>query len=186
MANNNQGRLRFTLHPVGIIKNEIEKPVLSATEDGIELTSHLKHTKEHHQWVETRVSEIEIYPEYDGILDGIEDFSHIMVLYWPHLIPEECRRLRKVHPMGRKEFPEKGIFSTCSPVRPNPVLITTVRLLSREGLVLKVRGLEAVNESPLIDIKPFVPKSHSPENVTVAGWMKKIHKGMDLENRGSS
>ena len=66
------------------------------------------------------VSEIAIDAGLEGILDGIEEFSHIMVLYWAHLAPVERRSVRKVHPFGNKDFPLVGVFATHSPVRPNP------------------------------------------------------------------
>ena len=169
----------FTIYPVGVIKNDIKEPSLGATENGIELKEHMKKVRQQHQWIKTLVSELEIFPDYDGILDGIEDFSHILVLYWPHLIPEERRSLKKLHPMGRKENPEKGVFSTCSPARPNPVLVSTVRLLARDGFTLRVEGLEAVDGSPIIDIKPFVKMSHGAENPVVPEWMQKIHQALE-------
>jgi len=81
--------------------------------------------------------------------------------------------------MGRKENPEKGVFSTCSPARPNPVLVSTVQLLYRSGFTLRVEGLEAVDGSPIIDIKPFVKMSHGAENPVVPEWMQKIHQALE-------
>ncbi len=170
------------LHPVGVVKSEIKNPVLGATENGIELKGKIKNIRQQHQQTQTLISELEIFNEFDGILEGIDEFSHIMVLYWPHLISEERRSLRKVHPMGRKELPEKGIFSTCSPARPNPVLVSTVRLLGREGNTLRVQGLEAVDGSPIIDIKPFVKMAHGADNPVVPEWMKKIHEELEGGN----
>ncbi len=109
-------------------------------------------------------------------MDGIEDFSHVMVLYWAHCIPPESRSLTKIHPMGRKEFPLMGIFATCSPARPNPVLATVVQLLERNGNVLKVKGLDAVDGSPVIDIKPFAPGFYPSEEVKTSEWMEQIQK----------
>ena len=64
----------------------------------------------------------------------------------------------KVHPRGREELPERGVFSTRSPHRPNPVSLHTVTLLSIEGNVLRVRGMDAIDGTPVVDIK-----KHSPE-----------------------
>ena len=166
----------YTLRPVGIIRSEIQQPALGANRDGIELKDHIEKVREQHQWIKNLVSEVEIFPEYEELLQGTEDFSHILILYWPHLIAEERRQLRKVHPMGRKDIPQKGIFATCSPARPNPVLISTVRLLSRDGRILKVQGLDAVNQSPVIDIKPFVQMAHGADNPTRPEWMQQIHR----------
>jgi tRNA-Thr(GGU) m(6)t(6)A37 methyltransferase TsaA len=112
--------------------------------------------------------------DLEGILDGIEDFSHIMVLYWAHRITHEGRSILKAHPMGRKDFPLVGIFSTCSPARPNLVCLTAVRLLGRKGNVLIVEGLDAVDGTPLVDIKPYVPSYYAVADVKMADWMARI------------
>ena len=117
-----------------------------------------------------------IDPGLDGILEGIEGFSHILVLFWPHLLAPEKRAVRQVHPMGRKDILKQGVFATCSPARPNPVLVSVVPLISREGNVLRVKGLDAVDGSPVIDIKPYVEGYHEVENPTVPGWMKRLHE----------
>ena len=179
MTAGDQNPAGFTIYPVGVIKSQIKEPSLGATGNGIELKEHMKKVRQQHQWIKTLVSELEIFPDYDGILDGIEDFSHILVLYWPHLIDPERRNLRKVHPMGRKDLPIQGIFATRSPARPNPILVSTVPLLERVGNVLKVKGLEAVDGSPLINIKPYVEAYHGVDHPKVPEWMRQIHK--DLE-----
>jgi len=84
-----------------------------------------------------------------------------------------------VHPMGRADIPKTGIFSTCSPARPNPVLATVVRLHARRGNVLEVTGLDAVDGSPLIDIKPYVPSHYPQADVRVPAWMEELMKEID-------
>ena len=167
------------LTPVGEVHSPIKTPVLTAGESDIEVKGRLDKIREHHQQVKNTVSELEIFEPWDELLDGIEGFSHLLVLYWPHLIEPERRHLKKVHPMGRKDLPLQGIFATRSPARPNPVLVSTVPLLAREGYVLKVKGLEAVDGSPLIDIKPYVESYHSVENPRFPDWLLQIHR--DLE-----
>ena len=103
-----------------------------------------------------------------------------MVLYWPHLIDAERRNLRKVHPMGRKDLPIQGIFATRSPARPNPILVSTVLLLARDANVLTVKGLEAVDGSPLIDIKPFVHSYDIAENTHSPEWMQQIQRDLEV------
>jgi tRNA-Thr(GGU) m(6)t(6)A37 methyltransferase TsaA len=100
------------------------------------------------------VSTIAVREEFAEALDGIEGFSHIVVLYWFHL-SEEPTSL-KVHPRGDPRNPLRGIFATCSPVRPNPLGMTTVRLLERQGNELRVQGLDAVDGTPVVDIKPYI------------------------------
>lgn len=84
--------------------------------------------------------------------------------------------------MGRKDLPVQGIFSTCSPARPNPVLVSAVPLLERKGNILKVKGLEAVDQSPVIDIKPYVKTYYWVENLSVPEWMITIHKELGIDD----
>jgi L-fuculose-phosphate aldolase len=79
----------------------------------------------------------------------------IVVICWMHRA--ERARL-KVHPRGREDRPERGVFSTRSPHRPNPLSLHTVELLSVDGNVLRVRGMDAIDGTPVVDIK-----LHSPE-----------------------
>ena len=167
------------LTPVGEVHSPIKTPVLQAGASDIELTERLAIIREHHRQVQDTVSELVIFEPWHELLEGIEAFSHILVLYWPHLIDPERRNLRHVHPMGRKDLPLQGIFATRSPARPNPVLVSTVPLLTREGHVLKVKGLEAVDGSPLIDIKPYVDVYHGVENPRFPDWLLRIRR--DLE-----
>jgi len=119
-----------------------------------------------------------IYEEYADCLEGIEGFSHVVILYWSHLVGDEGRKVKMVHPAGQSDMPLVGGFSTRSPARPNPVCVTTAELLERKGNVLSVKGLDAVDGSPVIDIKSHHPHFDSPENVRLAGWMKELMKRM--------
>jgi tRNA-Thr(GGU) m(6)t(6)A37 methyltransferase TsaA len=102
-----------------------------------------------------------------SILNSIEEFSHILVLYWSHLTSQSDRPLTKAHPMGRKDLPEVGIFATCSPARPNPVCVSAVRLLERKGNIVKLKGLDAVDGSPVVDLKPYIPSYYAVNKVRV-------------------
>jgi tRNA-Thr(GGU) m(6)t(6)A37 methyltransferase TsaA len=169
----------FVLYPVGVVKSPLQKPALGPCDGDISTDERVRKARKEHQRIKSLESEVTIFPEYEGILEGIRDFTHILVLYWPHLNPEERRKLLKVRPMGRRDMPEKGVFATLSPARPNPVLVSAVRLLSCEGMTLRVEGLEALDGSPIIDIKPFVQLAHGAANPSVPDWMQKIHE--DLE-----
>jgi len=101
-------------------------------------------------------AEIVVDPAYLPALDGLDRGRRkIIVICWMH---RADRGRLKVHPQGREELPERGVFSTRSPHRPNPVSLHTVTLLSIEGNVLRVRGMDAIDGTPVVDIK-----SHSPE-----------------------
>ena len=115
-------------------------------------------------------SELVIDEDLPGILDGVEEFSHLLVLYWADRIPPEERSRTRVHPRGREDLPLVGIFATRSPVRPNTICATMVRLLERKGNRLTVEGLDALDGSPLVDIKPFEPGSYSGEEVRLPDW----------------
>jgi len=103
----------------------------------------------------SNVSKIILRQDLTEALDGIEDFSHLFVIFWMHEIPKEERRTMKVHPRGRVDMPLLGIFATRTPHRPNPIGLTLVELLRVEGNVVTVRGLDAFDGTPVLDIKPF-------------------------------
>lgn len=101
------------------------------------------------------VSKIILCEDLAEALDGIEDFSHLLVIFWMNKISKEERRTRKVHPRGRRDMPLLGVFATRSPFRPNPIGLTLVELLEVEDHILTVRGLDAFDGTPVLDIKPF-------------------------------
>jgi len=180
--NANQNRLLpMQLTPVGVVRSEIKTPMLLAGESDIELQERLEKIREYHRRVENSICELFIFPQWEALLDGIDAFSHILVLYWPHLIDPQRRNLRKVHPMGRKDLPLQGIFATCSPARPNPVLVSAVPLLERTANVIKVRGLEAVDGSPIIDIKPYSRSYCGVDKPRVPEWMHQIQKDLGID-----
>jgi tRNA-Thr(GGU) m(6)t(6)A37 methyltransferase TsaA len=162
----------ITLKPVGFVRNDIKEPSLVAHSGDLNWQNNERQPTHTHE----SVSEIVIEPSYAGILDGVEDFSHLLVLYWAHLVRPEGRSLTSVHPMGRKDLPLVGVFSTCSPARPNPILVIAVRLLGRDGYVLRVEGLDAVNGSPVLDIKPYLPSYYSIGDAKLSDWMEQIQR----------
>ena len=99
------------------------------------------------------VMKITVYPEYAEGLDGIEELDYIYVLYWMNRLSEKDRKILKVHPRGDVNKPLRGVFSLRSPMRPNPIGLTRVKLLKREGNILYVEGLDALPKAPVIDIK---------------------------------
>jgi len=101
------------------------------------------------------IAEIILRKELAEALDGIEEFSHLFIIFWMHKISNEERKKAKVHPRGRKELPLLGIFATRTPYRPNPIGLTLVELVRVEGNVLTIRGLDAHDGTPILDIKPF-------------------------------
>ncbi len=97
-----------------------------------------------------RTGYLEIFTEYGDGLEGIEAGQTIVVLFWLH---ESSRDILKVHPRGNKENPMRGVFSTRSPVRPNPIGVSELEVLNIEDTRLQVRGLDVLDNTPIIDIK---------------------------------
>lgn len=98
-------------------------------------------------------SEIVIWKEYADGLDGIEEWSHLYVIFWMHRISDEKKTL--VCPKSEPEVPSVGIFATRAPIRPNPIGLTLVELVRRKENVLLVKGLDALDGTPVLDIKPY-------------------------------
>ena len=155
------------LKPIGVVRNQSYNTSREETKSDLswrDRTARMKKERE-------AVSEIIIDTGLEEALDGLEDFSHLVVLYWPHMLKPETRITTKVHPMASPDFPLTGVFATQSPARPNPILTTTVRLLSRERNILRVTGLDALDGSPVLDIKPYVPEfdRHPTDRI---GWLE--------------
>lgn len=177
----NEDRIRMELLPIGTVRNRIKQPIGSTGTGDIDPEVQKERIRAYHREIINSVSEIVIDPGLTDLLDGIEGFSHILVLFWPHLNAPERRRVRKVHPMRRKDIPEQGVFATRSPARPNPVLISVVKLIAREKNVLRVNGLDAVDGSPVIDIKPYRGRYEGAEEATIPDWMRQLHEELEKD-----
>lgn len=138
--------------PIGIVKSNIKKPGKA-------------------NW-QTTVSKIIINEDLNAALDHIEEFSHIIVVYWMHQVTSAQRSVIKVHPRGKQHLPLVGVLTTRSPARPNPIGITTVELVERQGNVLNVAGLDAIDGAPVIDIKPYIPGYDSPPRAETPDWIE--------------
>lgn len=121
------------------------------------------------------VSKIVIDERFSHALDGIEDFSHIFVIFWMHQITASEKPVLHVHPRGRADMPLVGVFATRSPRRPNPVGLTLVELVERDANVLWVRGLDALDETPVLDIKPY-DDWDSAADFRVPEWLERLNK----------
>ena len=116
-------------------------------------------------------SQIIINENLTSGLIGLSDFSHIIVVY--HL--SQAKFLYEKHlsrkPQGRDDMPIIGIFSQRAKDRPNPIGITSVKLISVDENIIEVQGLDAINGTPVLDIKPYYPKYDLKENATVPEWV---------------
>ena len=96
---------------------------------------------------------VEILPEYADAMELIGGWDQLLVTCWLHLAP---RDLLKVHPKGDMQLPLSGVFGTRSPARPNPMAVYTVDLLKVDGNRLHVSGIDAVDGTPVLDVKPYI------------------------------
>jgi len=103
-------------------------------------------------------AEIKIYEKFEKGLKGINEFSHLIVLFWFHKNDnKQSRTTLLVHPKKRRDLPLTGVFATRSPVRPNLIGFCVVKLLKVEKNIITVDGLDALKGTPIIDIKAYVP-----------------------------
>ncbi len=120
---------------------------------------------------EEQEARIRIFQEYCAGLKGIEGYSHLIILYWFHLKDsEEERQTLLVFPRRHEVNVEKGVFACRSPSRPNPIALCVVQLLKAENCVLTVKGLDALEGSPIVDIKPYLPRADSIPNAEAPPW----------------
>jgi len=97
---------------------------------------------------------VEVFPQYEEGLDGIEEFSHIYLLYGFHRSQQQVSL--KVKPFLDDQL--HGLFSTRHPCRPNPLGLSVVRLVEKKGNVLFFEGADMLDGTPLLDIKPYIPE----------------------------
>jgi len=120
------------------------------------------------------ISSIEIAPEYTSGLRGLENFSHILVIYWMHEAEFDSAKHLIRRPREREDMPLLGIFAQRAKHRPNPIGVTAVRLLSVMGGNLQVQGLDAIDGTPVLDIKPYVPAFDAAENAVTPEWVDRL------------
>ena len=149
------GSKTISLNPIGHVKSEASHQEIRKNKKDI-------------------ISEIVVRKNLSRALLGIESYSHIFVIYFMHEIPEEERMQLRKHPRHQKELKKVGVFAVREPARPNPIGLTVVELLGRKGNVLKVKGLDALNDSPVLDIKPY-DYMDVTKNIRVPKWWSSIH-----------
>jgi tRNA-Thr(GGU) m(6)t(6)A37 methyltransferase TsaA len=143
----------FSISPIGYVKNDM-------------------HDVRFGDW-KNLVSRLVIDERYVTALEGLEEFSHLFVICRLHL-PGNV--LLKRHPRDRQDLPLVGIFATRSQLRPNRLGLHVVRLLKRKENELLVAGLDAVDGTPVVDIKPYIPPQDVVMNARVPGWVDKLHE----------
>lgn len=147
----------FTIEPIAYVKNNRKK-----TEDDF--------------WGEV-ISEIIISNKISSeSIKGIDQFSHLEIIYYFHLADLTKITISATHPRDNKKFPKVGIFAQRKKARPNLLGSTIVKLLKSEKNVLTVKGLDAVDGTPVIDIKPVIKEFLPSENITQPEWVSELMK----------
>jgi tRNA-Thr(GGU) m(6)t(6)A37 methyltransferase TsaA len=115
--------------------------------------------------------------KYQPGLLGLEGFSHIHVFWWfdRNDTPEK-RHVLQVHPMGDAENPLTGVFATRSPIRPNLIALSLCKITSIEGNLIEVEEIDAFDNTPVLDIKPFIPGHDSAVDATTPDWLAKAQE----------
>ena len=133
---------------------------------------------------ESVVSEIVLFSRYEEALEGVEAYSHLLILFWISRTPSRSRggRLR-IHPKSRPDLPLVGIFATRTQYRPNPIGLTLVEVLGRRKNILRVRGLDAIRGTPVLDIKPLSPAKEFPQRTRVPEWYHRLWKRKRERNK---
>ena len=155
---------QITLRPIGVVRNAVKEPQPPGFD-----------------WSAVK-SRIVIRPDVVDSLLGLDSYSHVKVLFWPHLVPTEVIGSKhRLHPRDDPENPLQGILATRSQIRFNPILVTAVPLLSVKADTVRVRGLDAIDGTPVLDIKPYFPHFDSIPDARVAEWAT---RGRDSPRKG--
>jgi tRNA-Thr(GGU) m(6)t(6)A37 methyltransferase TsaA len=120
------------------------------------------------------VSEIHIDKEFARGLSGIDSFSHIIVIFEMHQSSWNPENDLIRRPQGRVDMPLVGIFAQRAKHHPNPIGITSVRLLAVEGNILKVQGLDAIDKTPVLDIKPYFARYDCVADSRYPEWVNRL------------
>lgn len=145
----------ITINPIGIVKN-----IRQAVEDD--------------NWGQV-ISVIELDPAFgEDALAGIEGFSHAEIIFYFHLVDEQKIELSARHPRNNLNWPKVGIFAQRGKNRPNRLGVIVVRVIKREGTRLTVRGLDAVDGTSVLDIKPVMREFLPREEVSQPAWADEL------------
>ena len=121
-----------------------------------------------------KFSVIKLDTEYCNGLLHLEDYSHHIILYWFHERDnEKHRQTTQVIPRRHGQTTLRGVFASRSPSRPNPVGLCVVRLHSVDGCEIKVENLDAFQGSPIVDIKPYLPRNDMIPDAKVPEWFNR-------------
>lgn len=147
----------MTIEPIGVVRNDVKEP-----------------TDENWGAV---VSEIAVRPELSAGLRGLDAFSHAVIVFLMHAAEFRPTQHLVRRPRDQADMPLLGIFAQRARHRPNPIGVTTVRLERVEGHSLFVVGLDAIDGTPVLDIKPHVPVYDAAVRPSVPEWVGRLMRG---------
>jgi tRNA-Thr(GGU) m(6)t(6)A37 methyltransferase TsaA len=147
----------YALTPIGVVRTQATEPV-------------------DENWGAVE-STIVVEPALRPGLLGLDDFSHLIVVTLLHGAAFDPARHLQRHPRGRKELPLLGIFSQRAKDRPNPLGITCVPIVGLVDEGIRVRGLDAIDGTPVLDLKPHFPVFDSPPNPRTPVWVDELMRG---------
>jgi tRNA-Thr(GGU) m(6)t(6)A37 methyltransferase TsaA len=141
------------LEPIGVVRSPFLEPAGTPIQpcyaDGVEGTVHVR-------------------DDIASALDDLDGFDRIWLVYWLHRAGPF-----RPHVVPYRDVTERGLFATRSPTRPCPIGLSVVRLLGLEGTVLRVSGIDVIDGTPLLDIKPYVPEFDCHPG-SAAGWLDRV------------
>jgi tRNA-Thr(GGU) m(6)t(6)A37 methyltransferase TsaA len=147
----------MNFEPIGIVKSTVAEPV-------------------DENWGH-RISEIHLVDPLKRGLRGLDKFSHLIVLFCMHQATFNPATDLIRRPRGRADMPEVGIFAQRARHRPNPIGMTAVERIGISGNVVKVKGLDAIDGTPVLDLKPYVPVFDRVDGAIVPEWMERLMEG---------
>ena len=139
------------LKSIGFVKNRVKNPRFG------------NFTKE--------ISEVIIEKKFEKALKGIDGYSHLIIVYWMDRVKDYVIEHR---PQGNPKVPIVGIFACRCPQRPNPIGITTVKLISHRKNKIKVKGLDILDGTPILDVKPYWPQYDKVVREKIPHWVNKL------------
>lgn len=154
MSSQGNAGINIAIKSIGVIRSNVKGPSKPGWEKGL-------------------ISEIVLDSSLAQLTEGLQEFSHIMVIFWMHKVSPDPDVPSRIHPRGRQDLPLVGLFATRAPMRPNPIGISVVKLVESQGNVLKVEGLDAIDGTPVIDIKSYLPSNQVPD-ARFPAWVYKL------------
>jgi tRNA-Thr(GGU) m(6)t(6)A37 methyltransferase TsaA len=146
--------IEVQLKPVGFISS----PVTEQTDEN---------------WGEV-ISRVFLQPEYIGALSGLEDFSHAIIITYLHQAKYEKEKHLQRRPRGLESMPKVGIFSQRAKDRPNAIGVTTVKIITVGSDFIEVQGLDAINGTPVLDVKPYYPQYDKIDSPKTPEWVGRL------------